>query len=58
MKKMITALLVFLLLFCLTACANMENKQASQESVSGMRSGETKDRSNGLVRRKKRAREA
>ena len=46
MKKMITALLVFLMLFCLTACANMENKQASQEPVSGMSSGETKDRSN------------
>ena len=48
MKKMITALLVFLLLFCLAACANMENKQASQESAVDMRTGETKDRPNGI----------
>ena len=48
MKKIITALLVFLLLFCLAACANMKNQQASQESAVDLRTGETKDRSNGI----------
>lgn len=48
MKKIITALLVFLLLFCLAACANMKNQQASQESAVDLRTGETKDRPNGI----------